>query len=367
MSSEKLEMPSHQEPNLFGIKYSNRNFSNKDNWGKNQFNSSFPASLSAFLKHQGLENVYLKLDENMRVYHSSIGTAELYGADPISENIFYSFESPYIPFQQLVIGNFPRVDLVTLSRNNGLCLKGLEIKLTALPDNSTCDLSEDRFGCELVIRPDTIVYLACSIVIHFRDDLSGLIALIGEGFEAIEDWQEGIHIRSSVFKMREAIDRIILSILDKQEPLVMQPIWKTEGKSPKLSENCLDVFVWSNLAFTQLFLDVARRELIALKTITRQVRTAVWLFKMLYDFSLHGQIDHRRVIDELSYDTKNDKAFAVSGKVTYPYMRSEILTKPRITKQQIREIILGGGQNLLSPERRFDAIIFNSPEIFESV
>ena len=367
MSSRELEMPNYRKPNLFGIKHSNRDFANKDNWGKNQFNSSFPASLTAFLEHQGLENVYLKLDENMQVYHSSISTAELYGANPLSEDIFYSFESPYIPFQQLVIGNFPRVDLVTLSRNNGLCLKGLEIKLTALPDNSTCDLSEDRFGCELVIRPDTIVYLACSIVIHFRDDLSGLIALIGEGFEAIEDWQEGVHIRSSVFKMREAIDRIILSILDKQEPLVMQPVWKTEGKSPKLSENCLDVFVWSNLAFTQLFLDVARRELIALKTITRQVRTAVWLFKMLYDFSLHGQIDHRRVIDELSYDTKNDKAFAVSGKVTYPYMRSEILTKPRITKQQIREIILGGGQNLLSPERRFDAIIFNSPEIFESV
>lgn len=24
-----------------------------------------------------------------------------------------------------------------------------------------------------------------------------------------------------------------------------------------------------------------------------------------------------------------------------------------------------GGQNLLSPERRFDAIIFNSPEVFD--
>lgn len=35
-----------------------------------------------------------------------------------------------------------------------------------------------------------------------------------------------------------------------------------------------------------------------------------------------------------------------------------------IKKSQIKEIILGGGQNLLSPERRFDAIIFNSPGIF---
>jgi hypothetical protein len=40
------------------------------------------------------------------------------------------------------------------------------------------------------------------------------------------------------------------------------------------------------------------------------------------------------------------------------------LTKPRIKKKEIRKIILGGGQNLLSPERRFDAIIYNSPELF---
>ncbi len=99
---------------------------------------------------------------------------------------------------------------------------------------------------------------------------------------------------------------------------------KTEGKSPKLAENCLDVFVWSNLAFAQLFLNVARRELTTLKTITRQVRTVVWLFKMLYDFCKNGQINYRKIINEMSYNTRNDKAFAVNGKVTYPYMKGDI-------------------------------------------
>ncbi|MBW4547876.1 MAG: HindVP family restriction endonuclease [Symplocastrum torsivum CPER-KK1] len=358
-------MRDNQSPGLFGINHSNRNFAQRDTWGKNQFNSSFPASLSAFLEYQGFENIYLKLDGNLQTYHTSISTTSLYGENPISEDIFYSFESPYVPFQQLVIGDFPRVDLVTLSRVSNSCLKGIEIKLTALPDNSTCNLTDDRFGCELVIRPDTIVYLACSIARHFQRNLGGLIVLIGDGFDAIEDWKEGVNILSSVSKISAALDRIILSILDTQEPLVMQPIWKTEGKTPKLAENCLDVFVWSNLAFAQLFLNVARKELIKQRTITRQVRTVVWLFRMLYDFSLNGQINHSRIIDELSYDTRNDKAFSVNGKVTHPYMRGEVLTQPRITKRQIKEIILGGGQNLLSPERRFDAIIFNSPDIFD--
>jgi hypothetical protein len=35
-------------------------------------------------------------------------------------------------------------------------------------------------------------------------------------------------------------------------------------------------------------------------------------------------------------------------------------------KEEIKNIILGEGQNFLSPERRFDAIIFSNPEIFDA-
>ncbi|MDQ6961476.1 MAG: hypothetical protein Q9M28_02945 [Mariprofundaceae bacterium] len=40
MNSEKEE-----EPRLFGLSKTNRCFSKKEDWGKNKFNSSFPASL----------------------------------------------------------------------------------------------------------------------------------------------------------------------------------------------------------------------------------------------------------------------------------------------------------------------------------
>ena len=65
-----------------------------------------------------------------------------------------------------------------------------------------------------------------------------------------------------------------------------------------------------------------------------------------------------------SFNLKNDKAFASSGNITNRFMLSENLILPRIKKSEIRNIILGGGQNLLSPERRFDAIIYNSSELF---
>jgi len=350
---------------LYGINYSNRDFTQKNSWGKNQFNSSFPASLSAYLHSKNFENIYLTLNKDLKVVHSKISTSDFFGLDPNSEDLFYSFESAYTPYEQLLVGHLPRVDLVTQSKNSGQALKPIEIKLTALPDNTTCKLNEEKYGTEIVIRPDTIVYLACSIAFNFKDKLSDLKSHFSKDFAKISDWTEGTSVWAYLPQMTETIDNITLSILNKQKPILMQPIWKTQGKSPMLSENCLDVFVWSNFAFTQLFLDVARGELSSNNRITRQIRTIIWLFKMLFDFSKNGQFNHAKIIDELSYNTKNDKAFAISGMVTHPYMTCAELTNTRITKEEIKSIILGGGQNLLSPERRFDAIIYNSPELFE--
>ncbi|HXS35098.1 MAG TPA: HindVP family restriction endonuclease [Flavipsychrobacter sp.] len=353
-----------QKPGLFGITNSNRDFAQAETWGKNQFNSSFPAGLANYLSNEGFQNIYLFLDEKLNVRHGKISTSSLYGIEPQSDNLFFSFESSYTPYQQLVIGHLPRVDLVTQLRSNGQCLRPIEIKLTALPDNSTCALEDEYFGCELVVRPDTIVYLACSIAANFKTKIGYLQELIGKDFDQITDWTEGENIWQFIPQMISVLDKIILSILGEQEPILMQPIWKTVGKSSQLADFCLDVFVWSNFAFTQLFLDVARGELAETTRITRQIRTIIWLFKMLFDFSKNGQINHIKIIDELSFNTKNDKAFAVSGRITHHFMTCKELTKPRIQANQIKEIILGGGQKLLSPERRFDAIIFNSPELF---
>jgi hypothetical protein len=356
-------MTKQNKPSLFGIKNSNRDFSDKDSWGKNQFNSAFPAALSAYLESKGFENIYLTLNANFEVSHQTIDTTTLFGLSPQSDNLFCAFESQFLPFQKFLIGNIPRVDLVTQDSKNGTSLKGLEIKLTALPDNSTCNLSENEFGCEIVVRPDTIVYLACSLSLVFENEREKLLEIFGGNFDSINDWTQAFEVIPYLEKMIEIIRLISLELIEKQQPLVIQPIWKTQGKSPKLAENCLDIFVWSNLAFTRLFTNTAKNEIKDGK-ITRQLRTVIWLCKMLFDFAKNGQINHTKIIDELSFNTKNDKAFALSGRVTQPFMKCDFLLKPRITKSEIKEIILGNGQNLLSPERRFDAIIYNSPELF---
>ena len=357
-------MANTEQPGLFGIKYSNRDFTQKESWGKNQFNSSFPAALACYMDSQNINANYICLNKDNKVSNSEISIQEVLRINPLSEDIFFAFESIYTPYEQLLIGNIPRVDLVIQNRKTGNCLTGFEVKLTALPDNSTCNLSENQYGCEIVVRPDTIVYLACSILQFYKDELNTLNQRIRSILNEDQDWSNGEEIIDLVPEIAQFITLIINNNLSNQIPFIIQPIWKTEGKSPKLSNNCLDMFVWSNLAFAKFIVDFSLKNL-KRKKITRQNRTLIWLFKMIQEFSIKGHFNHQKIIDELSYNTKNDKAFSANGKITHPYMKSRNLTKPRIKRTEIKNIILGGGQKLLSPERRFDAIIFNSEGIFD--
>jgi hypothetical protein len=354
------------QPRLFGLARSNRDFSLRDSWGKNQFNNSFPAALACYMYSQELKPVYLTLDSQLKVKHGKIDVTSIFGIEPLSPNLFFAFESDYVPYRKTVIGTLPRVDLVTLDTSQGdSCLKAIEIKLTALPDNSTYRLPDNQYGCEIVTRPDTIVYLALSIIEKYQLSQQAILNVLHPICSQISDWSSISSVLPLVVDLVHGLDCLLVSNIDLQQPLVIQPVWKTIGKTSKLYENCLDIFVWSNFAFTRLFFDVTKNFIKSrTETIQRPMRSVIWLAKMLYEFAQSGKINHKFIIDNLSYNTKNDKAFALSGSNTHRYMTCPELTTPRITKAEIKNIILGGGQDFLSPERRFDAVILSNPEIF---
>jgi hypothetical protein len=349
-----------EKARLFGLNNSNRDFSKPETWGKNQFNSSFPAALCCYLHHKGLEANYIAIT-NKKFGINLIDITSLFGTSPDDINTYFAFEAQYTPFQKYVVGILPRIDLVIQDTSQARCLRGLEVKLTALPDNTTCNLRDDQFGSEIVIRPDTILYLAASI---FQANMAVVEKYITASNVIIENWSDARAVKPEIEKIINCLTNISLDIGEtNQSPFLLQPIWKTIGKSPKLADNCLDVFVWSDVAFAWFISQISQKDT-GSPQITRSTRTAIWLYKMLLDLCNNGKCDYQDIIDQLSYNTKNDKAFACSGKMTNPYISCENLTHPRITKDEIKNIILGGGQNLLSPERRFDAIIFNSPELF---
>lgn len=317
-------MTMHQfPPGLFGLTHSNRDFSLRDSWGKNQFNNSFPPALACYMHSRGIEPVYLNLDTQLKIKHERINVTQIFGINPFSPTLFFAFESDYVPYRKTIIGKLPRVDLVTLDTSkDDSCLRSIEIKLTALPDNSTYRLPDDQYGCEIVIRPDTIVYLALSIVDKFQSNQQEILDYLQPICSHIDDWSSIHSVLPLIPNLVDCLDRLLMANISLQQPLVLQPIWKTIGKTSKLSENCLDIFVWSNFAFTRLFFDVTKSfTRSGAETIQRPMRSVVWLAKMLYEFAYSGKINHKLIIDTLTYNTRNDKAFALSGANTRQYMK----------------------------------------------
>ena len=239
-------------------------------------------------------------------------------------------------------------------------LRALEIKLTALPDNSTCDFPEEEYGCELVVRPNTIIHLTLEIVRQYAEHQSELSDSLRPIFQNNFDWESEDSMLEKIPHITQTIKALLLAKIDDQIPFVIQPIWKTIGKSSRLHESCLDVFVWSTFAFAKLLLDIVEQG--RAREFSRAKRAVLWIVKMLCDFATDGKIDPQTV--SVGFTRQTDKAFALSGRKTHPYMSCVELSRPRIKKTEIKNIILGQGEKLLSPERRFDAILVNSPELF---
>jgi len=89
------------------------------------------------------------------------------------------------------------------------------------------------------------------------------------------------------------------------------------------------------------------------------------LARFLFEVSRGGEVYQAPIYDGMSLGNQTDKEFSLSGVKTNVLMACDRLTVPAIKKSEIKNIILGGGQKYLSPERRFDAIIYFSEGIFE--
>ena len=350
------------QPGLFGQIHSSRDYTKAECWGKNQFNSSFPASLVAYMYSKGVQPVYIKTDKSNKIIHTTIGADELFGIDPLSDAAYYNYEAGFAPYEKFYQGDREKIDLVMLDRQTDKLLSGLEVKLTALPDNTTKKLPEADWGTEIVMRPPTICFLACSICANYETTKSKeRLRKMLRNVPQINHWEEMGEVISNYHAILAAILEVSSDMTKSQKPLIIQPIWKTEGNKMRLKKECLDVFVWSNLSVIQM---CCTEETNNISRLNRFHRTIIWLYKMLLDYVTYDTFDYKRIIRLQSYNLANDKAFALPGSKARTFLQQDVIIKPRISKHEIKNIILGGGQDLLSPERRFDAVLVNSPDIF---
>lgn len=350
-----------QKPALYGLNNSNRDFSSPYAWGKNQFNSSFPAALACFMRDQKTPAVFIQHGKKSNTVVSDISFDDFWQTTLPNDKLLFSFEYRYAPYAEMTVDDIQPIDLVVSENETKRLLVPIEVKLTTIPDNTTVDEEDADYGSELVIRSPTMRYAAMGMGKSCASYMKEVRDLFSPSCAKIRDWDNIVEVAKHRDKIIHALGVFLNTYSQHERPLMMQPIWKTKGKKPVLADNCLDVFVWSDFALCRLLLESGNGDD---EKISRPQRASLRLARFLYELSTKGKVYQKPIYDGMTFDNLNDKEFSVSGKKTNLYMRCDRLTKPIVEKGQIKEIIRGGGQKFLSPERRFDAIIYYSSELF---
>lgn len=364
MTKKESKAAEVKTPALYGILHSNRNFSDKYCWGKNQFNSSFPVALCCYMRDKKYGSVLIS-QKGEATQTSTISFDKVFGTAKSNDKLKFCFESAYAPYGEFVEDEMEVIDLVIKDFKSEAFIRPLEIKLTTLPDDGTSSFEEERYGSELVVRSPTMRYLALGIAQKCgKKERAEIQKILQRACAKIRDWGNQAEMLTRRGDIFEALNKFLISFEKIQQPLLIQPIWKTIGKEPRLAENCLDVFTWTDFALARMLYDISissRSE----NVITRPQRALLRLARFLYEFSKAGKVYQQPIYDGMTFDTLGDKEFAVNGHKTNKYMSCARLVKPIVQKKEIKNIVLGGGQKYLSPERRFDAILFFSTDLFE--
>ena len=303
--------------------------------------------------------MYIKLKNTRSTEVSELEISDLFGSTLPSEELYFSFETRFDRFRDFVHDELPAIDLVVGQGAPVNQIRPIEVKLTTLPDNTTEGMTEDKYGTEIVIRSATTRYMALSMAQSVDPRRTRVREIFDPVFARIRDWNSKAEMLPIAGKAVAALELFLAEFKDLQKPLLMQPIWKTLGKSPILAENCLDVFVWSDFALIHLFLDSARNPRDA-TIISRNARAALRLSRFLYERSKADKVFQAPIYDGMTFDFQNDKEFAISGSRSRELMSCARLTKPAILKSEIKNIILGNGHKHLSPLRRFDTDLSDS-------
>ena len=354
------------EPRLFGIAKSNRPHSQM--WGKNCFNSAFPAALACYMHSQGIQPVYIcataESGRNLAVENREISVSKVFGApDRVSnEDLYFSFETKFFPYLRHLQdpAELDGADLVI--RHGDDWLRALQIKLTVVPDETTNKEDPEKWAPEVVLRPADTCSCALGIYADVADRASEVEAIFRASCADIQHWDNRTEISQKREQLFKSVEEFLSTFQHLQKPYLLHPIWMTEGKQPILAAKAFDLFVWSDYALMTAYLRQAEAE--SKGAINRATRAVVRFARTQYELavSAHGKIRVRPIYREMDFGKQTDKEIAMSGKMTRKYMTSSRRASPILPPDVLKEIILHGGHKKLSPERRFDQTVYFTAE-----
>jgi len=348
---------------LYGLTNTNRQGAAL--WGKNQFNSTFPAALACYMRDHNLNAIYINLKNGLNTQCTEISIDDVFNTKLPNDQLFFDFESRYEPYDCLTDHQIERVDLVIRKTKEetkktgekavlpGGALRALEVKLTVIPDNMTCQNAPNAWYPEMVIRPATIKYCAMSIASRLtKDEAKEIFDKVGKD---VKQWDNLAEASALLPQAIEALNSLQEKFYDRQQPLILQPIWRTQGKKPLLDDNAFDIFVWSDYALARVVIDLVMK---SPNDISRFGRSALRLTRYLYEYGRAGVAHIDNIFASMTYMHQSDKEFSINGAITKRYMNHPRMGAPILGKEIVRNIILHGGEEQLSPERRLDQTIY---------
>lgn len=356
---------------IYGLGSSSHGFDNEEVFGKNIFTNAFPLAVSQYLSiEKQLPIIQIKAaTKTVRVKdtvvveptteHEKVQWSEIIGCDP--RNAYFDFEEIFEGYKRYTNGTPNRSDVVVCENaSTKKHLRPLEIKLVVIPTSGTAKKPKREQSCEIVCRPSTIEQLAFSIAHSYGEDGKQLMQqTILKSIPNPMDfrWSDEDYMVKHGDKVVAAAKGIIKNGLDNQTPLVLTAVWRTEGQSPILDENAFDAFVWTDLAFLQLFTDSKFVNGGKKPSVSRPGRTLCWLVKSLLDWSLQGTLQFGTHHSNITFGTQTDKAGAFSGTKTSRHMKSTEFTTPRLPRQTVSDLLNDKALSVLLPERRLDAAL----------
>ena len=316
------------------------------------------------MRDDGIRPVYVHADDSGNI----VAKDDQISMDDVIERRnegYYSFESQYPPYEKYTLGN-ESIDVVVFKRtaqSTSLTpVRPLEVKLTVVPDSATSKRTPNEWAPELVVRPISSAYAMLGIASrllsgendHLLKEVTTTLRACCQKMQR-DDWTNVTSVLQNSQHLIEALHNVTKIVTPLQLPFLVHPIWRTEGQSLIFSDQCLDVFVWSNLAVVRIPLEQVSHQ--RNTRMTRHLREIVRHVNALYTLCTTRSFNYTDTYGGMGLSLQTDKSFSISGRVTRKFLEHRRLQRPHYSTDVIPKVILNRGEALLKPERRLDAAL----------
>ena len=256
-----------------------------------------------------------------------------------------------------MVADPPSTDLVVLDYRRDEARR-LQTLLSVVPDATTTGEDDRRMGPEVTVRTPMLVNCALSLAASLSSVPDEALEVLRSGVPDAVDWSSWEEVSGSTDAIASSLDNLERRFADLQSPFLLQAVWKSEDDGPYMSEDAMDAFVWSDFAFTRLFLDSGMRP--GRGGAGRMQRAAVRTYRILASALAGERPEIGGILDGTSYGIQGNKEFMVNGRNTNRMLACDNLTRPRLSRSDVGMLASEGFVEMVRPDRDLRAAVYHA-------